>query len=101
MTKTTDMKFSSFGKLNPLDLGKGLVLGFITSILTEVEDILSASRLPTKQEAIKIATISVTAGLAYLIKNLLTGVPKEVIIDTKKTTVIEKDTDRVIIAPKV
>ncbi len=64
------MKPSAFLSLNWLDLGKGLILAAITSVLTIVTQTLQAGSLTFDWKAIGITAL--TAGLAYLTKNFFT-----------------------------
>jgi ABC-type uncharacterized transport system permease subunit len=67
------MSKSKFFDLNWRDLFRGLVVTVFTGFLTAVLEILQSQKLPTSLQ-IKAAAISAaTAGVAYLLKNLLTN----------------------------
>ena len=66
------MKNSGFGKLVKNDWIKGLIVSFLTALLTGVYQILTTSELSA--ETIKPVLIaSIGAGIAYIVKNLSTN----------------------------
>lgn len=67
------MKFSDFFKLNARDLAKGILLAFITAIVTAVTQTVSNGGLPTLPQLKGAALVGLSAAIAYLIKNLLTN----------------------------
>lgn len=62
---------STFLNLNIEDLGKGLIITVLTSVLTIVYNTVSAGSLTFDWNAIGLTAL--TSGLAYLMKNLLTN----------------------------
>lgn len=68
------MKQANFLSLNWKDLAKGLITAVITAILTGlVQALESGTALPTLPQIKLIVISGITAGLAYLAKNLLTN----------------------------
>lgn len=68
------MKQANFLSLNWKDLVKGLITAVITAILTGlVQALESGTALPTLPQIKLIVISGITAGLAYLAKNLLTN----------------------------
>jgi len=62
-----------FGTINWADLGKGIIVAFLTAFLAIIGQSIEAGQLPTLAE-IKVAALAgATAGIAYLIKNLLSN----------------------------
>lgn len=58
--------------LNPLDLGKGLLIAFLTAFLTTITQWLNLGTFPTGEQ-FKIAAIAgAAAAIAYLVKNFFT-----------------------------
>lgn len=70
--KNSDMKSKLF-RLDKHDLFKGVIVAFITAALTALLSVLNSGALPTLQDAKTIAITSITAALAYLVKNLITN----------------------------
>lgn len=64
---------SNFLKLNLQDLLKGVFVAFITSVLSGVYAIIQSGAIPTMAELKVIALSGCTAGIAYLLKNLMTN----------------------------
>jgi hypothetical protein len=62
---------SPFFNLNVSDLIKGLIVTVLTSALTIIYDVVSTGSL--KFDWKLIATVSITSGIAYLLKNFLTN----------------------------
>lgn len=62
---------SIFGTLNLKDFGKGLLLAVLTPILTIIYQSLNAGSLTFDWKL--IITTGVSAGLAYLLKNLFSN----------------------------
>jgi hypothetical protein len=62
---------SDLGKLNWLDLGKGLIVAILSSILTVIYTTLQAGGLTFNWK--EILTVGLTSAVAYLIKNLFTS----------------------------
>jgi hypothetical protein len=62
---------STFLNLNIEDLGKGLIITILTSVLSIVYNTISAGSLTFDWNAIGLTAL--TSGLAYLMKNLLTN----------------------------
>ena len=67
------MKKSKLFKLDFNDLLKGVLVAFITALLTSLLQVLQSGGLPN-MDALKVMGItSITAAVAYLVKNLLTN----------------------------
>ena len=62
-----------FLTLNWKDLGKGLILAFLTVFVTTVYAALQAGALPTGAQLGSAALAGLTAMVAYLIKNFFTN----------------------------
>lgn len=68
------MKNSKFFKLNWADLGKGLLIAFLTALLGGLLELLQAGMLPTTWAAFQpILELSLAASVSYLLKNLFTN----------------------------
>lgn len=65
---------SSFLNLNLNDLLKGVIVAVLTVIVGSLVPLLDSGSLPTWSEFLSIAKAAGVAGVAYLLKNLLTGV---------------------------
>jgi len=68
---------SEFGKINWLDLGKGVLIAVLTVILTGIITTLKSGELPTLELLKTLAIPGLGAGLAYLLKNLFTNSQNE------------------------
>jgi VIT1/CCC1 family predicted Fe2+/Mn2+ transporter len=64
---------SNFLNLNSQDLLKGFIVAFLSAALTGVVATLDSGVLPTLAELKSAAIVGLTAGLSYLLKNLLTN----------------------------
>jgi VIT1/CCC1 family predicted Fe2+/Mn2+ transporter len=64
---------SNFLNLNTQDLVKGFVVAFLSAALTGVITTLDSNTLPTLAELKQAGIVGLTAGLSYLLKNLLTN----------------------------
>jgi hypothetical protein len=65
---------SKFFNLNWADLGKGLLIAFLTALLGGILELLQAGQLPTTWVAFQpILEVSLSAAVAYLLKNLFTN----------------------------
>lgn len=62
---------SPFFNINLNDLGKGLILAVLTSVLTVIYTTVQAGSLTFNWSL--IATTALTSALSYLLKNLLTN----------------------------
>jgi hypothetical protein len=62
---------SSFLNIDLKDLGKGLIVAVLTSVLTIVYNTVEAGSLTFDWKL--ITTTAITTGLGYLLKNLLTN----------------------------
>jgi hypothetical protein len=62
---------SSFLNINLKDLGKGLIVAVLTSVLTIVYNTVESGNLTFDWKL--IATTAITTGIGYLLKNLLTN----------------------------
>ena len=64
---------SSFLKLDTQDLVKGFAVAFLSVGLTGLIATLDSGSLPTLTELKQAGIVGLTAGLSYLLKNLLTN----------------------------
>jgi hypothetical protein len=67
------MSNAEFGKINGADVVKGFVVAALTSLLNSVVVVLSTGALPTLDSLRGMAIVGLSAGMAYLVKNLLTN----------------------------
>ncbi len=68
---------SSFGKLNWGDLGKGILLAFLTAVIGSLTAVLEAGDLPTLGQLQGWALTGLAAAGAYLLKNIFTNSKNE------------------------
>ena len=64
---------SNFLNLNFDDLVKGFIVAFLSTALTGVVATLDSGVLQTLTELKSAAIVGLTAGISYLLKNLLTN----------------------------
>jgi hypothetical protein len=64
---------SNFLNLDLQDLTKGFVVAFLSAALTGLVAILETSQLPQVSDIKAAAIVGLTAGLSYLLKNVLTN----------------------------
>jgi hypothetical protein len=64
---------SNFLNLDVNDLTKGFVVAFLSAALTGLVAILETSQLPQMTDLKAAAIVGLTAGLSYLLKNVLTN----------------------------
>jgi hypothetical protein len=64
---------SNFLNLDLQDLTKGFVVAFLSAALTGLVAILETSQLPQMTDLKAAAIVGLTAGLSYLLKNVLTN----------------------------
>ena len=64
---------SNFFNLNVDDLVKGFIVAFLSTALTGVVATLDSGALPTLAELKSAGIVGLTAGISYLLKNLLTN----------------------------
>jgi hypothetical protein len=64
---------SNFLNLDLQDLTKGFVVAFLSAALTGIVAILETSQLPQMSDLKAAAIVGLTAGLSYLLKNVLTN----------------------------
>jgi hypothetical protein len=64
---------SNFLNLDLQDLTKGFVVAFLSAALTGIVAILETSQLPQVSDIKAAAIVGLTAGLSYLLKNVLTN----------------------------
>jgi VIT1/CCC1 family predicted Fe2+/Mn2+ transporter len=64
---------SNFLRLNTSDLVKGFVVAFLSASLTGIINTLDSGMLPLLSELKQAGIVGLTAGLSYLLKNLLTN----------------------------
>lgn len=68
------MKRSNFFNLNWADLGKGLLIAFLTAMLGGLLELIQAGTLPTTWVQFQpILELSLAASVSYLLKNLFTN----------------------------
>lgn len=68
------MKRSRFLNVNWADLGKGLLIAFLTALLGGLLELLQAGEIPTTWIAFQpIFELALAAGVSYLLKNLFTN----------------------------
>jgi len=68
------MKNSKFLNLNWADIGKGLLIAFLTAFLGGVLELLQSGVLPVTWVVIQpILELSLAAGVSYLLKNLFSN----------------------------
>lgn len=70
---------SNFLKLDTQDLVKGFVVAFLSAALTGLVATLDSGALPTIAELKQSGIVGLTAGLSYLLKNLLTNSQDELL----------------------
>lgn len=70
---------SNFLRLNTSDLVKGFVVAFLSASLTGIVNILDAGTLPLLSDLKQAGIVGLTAGLSYLLKNLLTNSQDEIL----------------------
>jgi len=64
---------SNFLNLNSQDLLKGFIVAFLSAALTGIVTTLDLGVLPTLTELKSAGIVGLTAGISYLLKNLLTN----------------------------
>lgn len=69
---------SLFGTLNWKDLINGLIVAFLSASLSGVITILDGGKLPLLTDLKAAGIVGLTAGLSYLLKNILTNSQGEV-----------------------
>jgi hypothetical protein len=67
------MNLAKFGTLNLTDIIKGFVVAVITAVLTAVIPLLQSGTFPTLAQLKTMGLAGLAAGIAYLIKNMLTN----------------------------
>jgi hypothetical protein len=67
------MANAPIGKLNSSDILKGCVVAALTSFLNAIVLILGTGALPTVASLRSMAIVGLSAGMAYLVKNVLTN----------------------------
>ena len=67
------MNYSNFLSLNWRDAVNGYVVAFFSTALVGIIETLDAGQLPSLGELKTAAIVGLTAGLSYLLKNLLTN----------------------------
>ena len=70
---------SNLFNLNSLDLLKGFIVAFLSAALTGIVSTLDSGVLPTLAELKSAGVVGLTAGLSYLLKNLLTNSQGEIL----------------------
>lgn len=74
---------SKFLSLDLKDAVNGFVVAFLTASLTGIISILDSGVMPNGVELRKAAIIGLTAGLSYLLKNLVTNSQGELVKSEK------------------
>lgn len=64
---------SDLFKLNWNDLLKGFIVAVVTAILAGVYQIVQTGALPTMEQLKIVGITALTAGIAYLLKNVFTN----------------------------
>ena len=64
---------SDFGKLNLADIGKAALMAFLVIFLGGIVTILQAGAFPTWTQLTGLGGSDLIAGLAYILKNLMTN----------------------------
>lgn len=64
---------SFFLRIGRSDLFKGVVVATLTAMFSIIIPVLEASAFPTSSQIKSAIVAGITAGLAYLLKNLLTN----------------------------
>jgi hypothetical protein len=67
------MDLSNYFSLNLKDALKGVAVAVVSSVLTALLTSLESGGLPTGLEWKNIGIVGLTAGVAYIVKNLLTN----------------------------
>lgn len=67
------MNYSNFLSLNLRDAVNGFVVAFFSTALVGIIETLDAGHLPSIGEIKTAVIVGLTAGLSYLLKNLLTN----------------------------
>jgi hypothetical protein len=70
---------SSFLNLNTQDLVKGFIVAFLSAALTGLVATLDSGALPSLVELKQAGVVGLTAGLSYLLKNLMTNSQDELL----------------------
>lgn len=72
---------SDFLKLNAKDFFRGLLVAVLTASLIGLQPIIDRGALPTLGELKAIGIVGLSAGVAYLVKNLVTNSKDEMLKD--------------------
>lgn len=64
---------SEFGKLNWVDIGKGVLIAFLTVFLGGLYTALDSGTFPTVEQLTGWALSGLAAAIAYVLKNFLTN----------------------------
>lgn len=91
------MKFSKLFNINMGDLGRGFIVTLIAAALTVLYQSIQDGAIPTLLQLKTAIMIGLGAGISYLIKNVLTGVPKSIEVDTAKTVIVDEKTKAVLV----
>ena len=78
------MKTSNLFTLNKSDLLKGLFVAFITALLTSLLQVMQSGKMPTMADLKVMGVTSLTAALAYFVKNFLTNSEGDVAVKEPK-----------------
>jgi hypothetical protein len=70
---------SNFLKLNWADIGKGILVAVLAAIGTVLLPVLESGVLPTLAILQAAGITGLTAGLAYLVKNIITNSSGEIL----------------------
>ena len=75
---------ADFLRLNGKDLLRGLVVVVITALISPLTIILQSGKLPTGANLQVAGLMSLTAGIGYLVKNMLTNSQDQMFKTEKK-----------------
>lgn len=66
-------KQSTFLNLDLMDIGKGLIVAVLSTVLTALYSVVQDGTMPTGEEWKGVLSIAVTSALAYLVKNVFSN----------------------------
>lgn len=80
-------KFSKTGQLNLQDWVHGFIVAGLSAGLVALQEALSVGLAQINWNS--VAGVAIAGGLGYIIKQLGTGIPKEIQIDSSQTKIIK------------
>ncbi len=86
------IKLSNFLQLNVTDLIKGLIMTVLGAVATTIYELIEVGDVNWGT----VWKVALSTGLMYLIKNFFTPQPNTIVIDPKKTDVVDKFTNKKI-----